>query len=75
MNGKWAIHPSQIEINQKAFSYTNLEVEKARAQLAAYQEAEKKGLGVVKLDNVMIDAASVKLIKKLLEKAELMKIY
>ena len=75
MNGKWAIHPSQIEINQKAFSYTNLEVEKARAQLAAYQEAEKKGLGVVKLDNVMIDAASVKLIKNLLEKAELMKIY
>ena len=72
MNGKWAIHPNQIEVIQKVFSYSQEEVEHARAQLAAYEEGKKNGLGVVKLGNTMIDAASIKLVRTVLEKAELM---
>ena len=72
MNGKWAIHPNQIEVIQKVFSYSQEEVEHARAQLAAYEEGKKNGIGVVKLGSTMIDAASIKLVRTVLEKAELM---
>ena len=72
MNGKWAIHPNQIEVIQTIFSYSKEEVENAKAQLAAYEEGKKNGLGVVKLGNTMIDAASIKLVETVLEKAKLM---
>ena len=72
MNGKWAIHPNQIEVIQTIFSYSEEEVKNAKAQLAAYEEGKKNGLGVVKLGNTMIDAASVKLVETVLEKAKLM---
>ena len=72
MNGKWAIHPNQIEVIQTIFSYSKEEVKNAKAQLAAYEEGKKNGLGVVKLGNTMIDAASIKLVETVLEKAKLM---
>jgi len=72
MNGKWAIHPNQIEVIQKVFSYSEEEVDHAKSQLAAYEEGKKNGLGVVKLGSTMIDAASIKLVRTVLEKAELM---
>ncbi|MBC09585.1 MAG: hypothetical protein CMQ39_05385 [Gammaproteobacteria bacterium] len=72
MDGKWAIHPNQIETIQKVFSYSQEEVKNAKAQLAAYEEGKKHGHGVVNLDNTMIDAASIKLVQNVLEKAKLM---
>ena len=57
---------------QKVFSYSQEEVKNAKAQLAAYEEGKKHGHGVVNLDNTMIDAASIKLVQNVLEKAKLM---
>ena len=72
MDGKWAIHPNQIEAIQKVFSYSAEEVKNAKAQLSAYEEGKKHGHGVVNLNNTMIDAASIKLVQNVLEKAKLM---
>jgi citrate lyase subunit beta/citryl-CoA lyase len=69
--GKWAIHPSQITIANEMFSPSQEEVERARQLQAAYAKAEAEGLGAVTFDGVMIDAASVRIIRNVIEKADL----
>ena len=69
--GKWAIHPSQIEIANEIYSPTKEEVDRARRLEAAYAKAENEGLGAITFDGVMIDAASVRIIRNVIEKANL----
>jgi citrate lyase subunit beta/citryl-CoA lyase len=69
--GKWGIHPSQITIANEMFSPSQEEVERARQLQAAYAKAEAEGLGAVTFDGVMIDAASVRIIRNVIEKADL----
>jgi citrate lyase subunit beta / citryl-CoA lyase len=58
--GKGCIHPRQIPVVHKAFAPTNEEIEKAKKIVIAFEEAEKKGLGVVSLGSKMIDPPVVK---------------
>lgn len=58
--GKGCIHPRQIQIVHEAFAPTAEEIEKAKKIVAAFEEAEKKGLGVVSLGSKMIDPPVVK---------------
>ena len=58
--GKGCIHPRQIQVVHEAFSPTEKEIEKAKKIVLAFEEAEKKGLGVVALGSKMIDAPVVK---------------
>ena len=69
--GKWAIHPSQIELANEIYSPTPEEVDRARKLEAAYAKAEAEGLGAVTFDGVMIDAASVRMIRNVIDKANL----
>jgi citrate lyase subunit beta/citryl-CoA lyase len=66
MEGKWAIHPSQIELANEVFSPTAKEVERAERILVALKEAEAQGKGAASLDGKMIDAASEKMARNLL---------
>ncbi len=59
--GKWAIHPSQIELANKVFSPADAEVEHARRILEALKEAATQGKGAASLDGRMIDEASAKM--------------
>ncbi len=68
--GKWAIHPSQIEIANEMFSPTQDEVDHARRLEAAYAKAEADGLGAITFEGVMIDAASVRIIRNTIAKAD-----
>jgi citrate lyase subunit beta/citryl-CoA lyase len=56
--GKWAIHPSQIELANEIFSPLPTEVDRARRIIAALREAERAGNGAAAVDGKMIDAAS-----------------
>ena len=71
MVGKWAIHPSQIEIAQAVFSPDAEAVETARKQIAAYAEALEQGLGAIDVDGVMVDAASIRIVQNTLDRADL----
>lgn len=71
MVGKWAIHPSQVEIAQEAFSPSREAVDAARKQKAAYDEALQQGLGAINVDGVMVDAASVRILQNTIDKADL----
>ncbi len=59
--GKWAIHPSQIELANDVFSPADAEVDRARRILEALKEAAAQGKGAASLDGRMIDEASAKM--------------
>jgi citrate lyase subunit beta / citryl-CoA lyase len=69
--GKWAIHPSQIELANELYSPSREEVDRARQLETEYAKAEAEGLGAVTFDGVMIDAASVRIIRNVIDKANL----
>ena len=68
--GKWAIHPSQIELANQVFTPSKAEVTKARRILEAMDEAAKEGKGAVSLDGRLIDIASIRMAEALLNKAK-----
>jgi citrate lyase subunit beta/citryl-CoA lyase len=69
--GKGCIHPRQVKIVHEAFTPTNEEIEKAKKIVLAFEEAEKKGLGVVSVGSKMIDPPVVKRAQKTLYLAKL----
>ena len=61
IEGKWAIHPSQIDLANKVFSPPESEVKKAKRILEELDKAAKEGKGAAQLDGRMIDAASARM--------------
>ncbi|MDQ6867559.1 MAG: CoA ester lyase [Pseudomonadota bacterium] len=70
--GKWAIHPSQIELANRVFTPSEAEVTKARRIVSAMADAAKAGKGAVSLDGRLIDIASIRMAEALLKKAAAM---
>ncbi len=68
--GKWAIHPSQIELANRVFTPSEAEVTKAKRIMEAMAQAAKEGKGAVSLDGRLIDIASIRMAEALLKKAE-----
>ena len=68
--GKWAIHPKQIELANDIFTPAEKEVARARAILAAMEEAQKSGAGAVALDGRLIDLASIRQAEALVAQAD-----
>ena len=58
MEGKWAIHPSQIEHANDVYSPPAAEVDKAKRIIEELAKAAAEGRGAAQLDGRMIDAAS-----------------
>lgn len=67
IEGKWAIHPSQIDLANQVFSPPEKEVDRARKIIAALKEAEAQGKGAASLDGKMIDAASERMARNVLQ--------
>jgi len=59
-DGIGCIHPRQIRVIHEGFSPSEFEIEKAKKIVLAYEDARKKGLGVVALGSKMIDPPVVK---------------
>jgi malyl-CoA/(S)-citramalyl-CoA lyase len=71
--GKWAIHPSQIELANDVFTPTDAEIDRAERILQAMEEGAKEGKGAVSLDGRLIDAASIRMAQNLMRKIEQMR--
>jgi citrate lyase subunit beta / citryl-CoA lyase len=67
MDGKWTIHPRQIEIVNAVFTPAREEWERAEALLAAYREAVEHGRGAAMFDGEMIDEANRRMAERLAE--------
>lgn len=62
--GMGCIHPRQIAIIHENFAPEEIEIEKAKKIMIAFEDAKEKGLGIVSLGSKMIDAPVVKRAQK-----------
>ena len=69
IEGKWAIHPSQIELANQVFTPPEAEVTKAHRILEELDKAAKEGKGAASLDGKMIDAASARMAENVVQTA------
>ncbi len=68
--GKWAIHPKQIDLANEVMGPSAADVEKAQRILDAMDQATREGKGAVSLDGRLIDIASIKQAEAMVKKAE-----
>jgi citrate lyase beta subunit len=63
-DGKWAIHPEQVEAINAVFSPSTEEVQRARKILDAFDAAAAKERGAVAVGGRMVDGATVRLARR-----------
>ena len=68
--GKWAIHPTQIELANRVYTPSAAEVTRARRIVEAMEQAAREGKGAVSLDGRLIDIASIRMAEALIAKAD-----
>ena len=69
--GKGCVHPRQVKVVHEAFAPTIEEIERAKKIVLAFEEAEKRGLGVVSVGSKMIDPPVVKRAQKTIALAKM----
>jgi citrate lyase subunit beta / citryl-CoA lyase len=70
--GMGCVHPLHIPIIHEAFAPTSVEIDRARKIVAAYDDAQARGLAVVSLGSKMIDLPVVQRALKLMARAQAM---
>ncbi len=70
MDGKTLIHPAQIAIANDVFAPSEAEIELARRQIAAFDEATAAGQGVAVVDGRIVENLHVATARATLAKAE-----
>lgn len=73
-DGKWVIHPDQIDIVNQVFTPTEEDIARAEKVLAAYKRAVEEGHGAVAVEGRMVDQATIRLATQLYEKAKYLKL-
>jgi (3S)-malyl-CoA thioesterase len=69
-DGKTLIHPAQIAITNAVFGPTEDEIDLARRQIAAFEEAEAQGQGVAVVDGRIVENLHIVTARATLAKAE-----
>ena len=69
--GKWAIHPSQVDLANDIFTLPKVEVEKAKNIIEAMKKAQETGSGAATLNGKLIDAASIRQAEQIIEQTKL----
>jgi citrate lyase subunit beta/citryl-CoA lyase len=65
LDGKWTIHPGQIDVVNEVFSPAREEWERAEAMLTAYEQAHRDGAGAAVFEGEMIDEANRKMAERI----------
>ena len=69
-DGKTLIHPAQVDVTNTAFAPSEAEIDLARRQIAAFEEAEAGGQGVAVVDGKIVENLHVATAREILAKAE-----
>jgi (3S)-malyl-CoA thioesterase len=69
-DGKTLIHPAQVEIANEAFAPSQEEIDLARRQIEAYEEAVREGQGVAVVDGRIVENLHVDTARATLARAE-----
>jgi malyl-CoA/(S)-citramalyl-CoA lyase len=70
--GKWALHPSQVELANEAFTPAQEEVRWAEEILTTLRSSHEAGNGAVQLRGMVVDLAHEKLARAILSRAALL---
>jgi len=68
-DGKWAIHPDQIEIANEVFAPGSEVADRAQRIVDEYAQAQEEGRGAVRVDGQMVDEATNKMAQKIVKRA------
>ena len=69
-DGKWAIHPGQLDIINEVFTPSQKDIDLASKVLMANARATAEGRGAVAVEGRMVDQATVRMAKQLWEQAK-----
>jgi len=69
-DGKWAIHPSQIDVINEVFTPSREEIALAEKVIKANAQAQSEGKGAIAVEGRMVDQATVRLATILWEQAK-----
>lgn len=72
-DGKWLLHPNQIELCNEIFTPSDSEYQRASNLIARYESAQSQGLGAITDGDLMIDEASRRLAAKIVTRHEAFK--
>jgi len=67
MAGKWAIHPSQVTLANQVFTPSDEAIDNAKGIIRAMEAAEAEGAGAAVFKGKLIDIASIKQAKVLID--------
>lgn len=70
-DGKWCIHPSQVAAVNSTFVPSRAELDRAQAVVTAYEVAVAEGKGAVTVDSRMVDVASLRMSRMIVDRARL----
>ncbi|WP_028318486.1 HpcH/HpaI aldolase/citrate lyase family protein [Desulfobulbus elongatus] len=73
-DGKWAIHPSQIDVINDVFTPSAEEIALAAKVIEANAQAKSEGKGAIAVEGRMVDQATVRLATKLWEQAKYLRL-
>ncbi|NLX18503.1 MAG: CoA ester lyase [Desulfobulbus sp.] len=73
-DGKWAIHPSQIDVINEVFTPSADEIALAAKVIEANATAQSQGKGAIAVEGRMVDQATVRLASKLWQQAKYLKL-
>src|SRR3954454_21370430 len=65
LDGKWTIHPGQIDVVNEVFSPAREQWERAEGMLSAYAQAHASGAGAAVFEGEMIDEANRKMAERI----------
>ena len=69
-DGKWAVHPSQIDVANDVFTPSADDIARGRRIVVEYRIALDEGKGAIAINGDMVDAATLKMAELVVEKAE-----
>jgi citrate lyase beta subunit len=72
-DGKWVIHPGQIETVNTVFAPSEEDIARAEKVIAAHKAAVKRGRGAVAIGGRMVDNATIRLAEQVWEQAKFLK--
>ena len=68
-DGKWAIHPTQIETINRVFSPSQEDIDRAVTVLQAFQAAKQQSRGAIAVEGRMVDQATLRMAQRLYDQA------
>ncbi len=66
-DGKWAIHPAQIDVINELYSPSEDDLNRCKKIVEIYEKAKEQGMGSGSLEGSMIDGATYRLAKQILD--------